>query len=336
MSMTRKKATGRKTTGTKSAGKKTTAKKASGRPPTVKRPTRPARRRGLSLHIGLNAVDAKQYAGWSGELFACENDAKDMAAIATAKGMTPTVLLTRQATRDHVLAAMRSAAKQLASGDLFFLTYSGHGGQVPDVDHDEPDHRDETWCLYDGELIDDELYLEMSRFAKGVRILMLSDSCHSGTVARAAFVENAVGALAGAGRPKWMPRDVADRTYEEHKDFYDRLQRAASRAGRKRLVEPDAALAQVKITDRVGGVVKSFAPVVILISGCMDNQTSMDGDHNGAFTEQLLKVWHQGTFNGNYARFHAAIKAGMRPTQSPNLFSLGDAAAFLAQHPFQV
>jgi hypothetical protein len=28
--------------------------------------------------------------------------------------------------------------------------------------------------------------------------------------------------------------------------------------------------------------------------GCQDNQTSMDGDHNGAFTEQLLKVWNQG------------------------------------------
>jgi hypothetical protein len=331
MSMARKKATARKT-----ATKKTAANKTSGRRPVAKRPTKPAKRRGMSLHIGLNAVDPKHYAGWSGELFACENDARDMAAIATAKGMTPTVFLTRQATRDRVLAAMRSAAKQLRSGDLFFLTYSGHGGQVPDVDRDEPDHRDETWCLYDGELIDDELYLEMSRFAKGVRILMLSDSCHSGTVARAAFVESAVSALAGAGRPKWMPREVADKTYEEHKDFYDRLQRAASRAGRKRLVEPDAALAQVKITDRVGGVVKNFGPVVILISGCMDNQTSMDGDHNGAFTEQLLRVWNRGTFDGTYPKFHAAIKSGMRPTQSPNLFSLGEEAAFLAQHQFQV
>ena len=77
---------------------------------------------------------------------------------------------------------MRAAGKTLSSGDFFFLTYSGHGGQVPDVTGEEADKQDETWCLYDGQLIDDELYLELSRFAAGVRILVLSDSCHSGTV----------------------------------------------------------------------------------------------------------------------------------------------------------
>ena len=58
---------------------------------------------------------------------------------------------------------MRGAAKALKPGDLFFLTYSGHGGQVPDVTGDEDDKQDETWCLYDGQLIDDELYFELSR-----------------------------------------------------------------------------------------------------------------------------------------------------------------------------
>ena len=316
--------------------RKTSAKKPTRRPAT-KRVSKPKKRKGMSLHLGLNAVDPRHYAGWSGELLACENDAKDMAAIASSKGMVPTVLLTRAATRNHVFTAMRAAAKQLAPGDLFFLTYSGHGGQVKDVDHDEPDHRDETWCLFDAELIDDELYLEMSRFAKGVRILLLSDSCHSGTVARAPRTESEVANLTGgAARPKWMPREIADRTYEEHKAFYDRLQREAARAGRGKLVDPDAALAQVRIGDRVGVAVKTFRPAVILISGCQDNQTSMDGDRNGAFTEQLLAVWNKGGFKGNYARFHAAVKSGMSPTQTPNLFSLGPAAPFLAQRPFDV
>ena len=62
---------------------------------------------------------------------------------------------------------MRAAAKALSAGDLFFLTYSGHGGQVPDVTGDEADKQDETWCLFDGQLIDDELYFELSRFASG-------------------------------------------------------------------------------------------------------------------------------------------------------------------------
>ena len=41
---------------------------------------------GLSLHMGLNAVDPKHYAGWPGELVACEADARDMRAIAKSKG----------------------------------------------------------------------------------------------------------------------------------------------------------------------------------------------------------------------------------------------------------
>src|SRR4051812_36099287 len=144
--------------------------------------------KGLSLHIGLNGVSAAAYSGWDGPLAACEFDANDMAVIARATGMRATVLLTKKATRDARLRAMRGAAKELAGGGFFFLTYSGHGGQLPDVTGEEEDKKDETWCLYDGQLIDDELYFELSRFSAGVRILVLSDSCHSGTVTRAAMM----------------------------------------------------------------------------------------------------------------------------------------------------
>ena len=130
----------------------------------------------MSLHIGLNAVSTAAYGGWTGPLAACEFDANDMAGIARLKSMKPAVLLTKKATRAAALSGLRGAAKSLQSGDLFFLTYSGHGGQVPDVTGEEADKKDETWCLYDGQLIDDELYFEFSRFAAGVRILVLSDS----------------------------------------------------------------------------------------------------------------------------------------------------------------
>ena len=140
--------------------------------------------RALALHIGLNGVSGAAYGGWDGPLAACEFDANDMEAIAKSQGMKATKLLTKQATRSKVLTEIRSAAKALRQGDLFFLTYSGHGGQVPDVSGEEDDKQDETWCLYDGELIDDELYFELSRFVAGVRIFVLSDSCHSGSVTR--------------------------------------------------------------------------------------------------------------------------------------------------------
>ena len=308
-------------------------------PQAAKRTERatPSRKaKAISLHIGLNAVSAAHYGGWSGELTACEFDANDMAAIAKGASMTPIVLLTRKATRQRVLATIRSATKTLKRGDLFFLTYSGHGGQVPDVTGEEQDKKDETWCLYDGELIDDELYFELSRFASGVRILVLSDSCHSGTVTRAAPPRIGDGAPQ-AGRSRMMPPAVAMRTYSEHHEFYDALQRHVRvAAGENGIPEVDPANSQVMASARLAAIATRFQAAAILISGCQDNQTSMDGDHNGAFTEQLLHVWNRGKYRGNYARFHAAIRARMPASQSPNFFTLGPSARFAAQQPFHV
>ncbi|MDM7941325.1 MAG: caspase family protein [Hydrogenophaga sp.] len=285
--------------------------------------------RALSLHIGVNEVSAAHYEGWTGPLAACEFDAHDMAAIARSRGMKSTLLITRKATRSNLLAALRKAAKALVAGDFFFLSFSGHGGQVPDVSGEEDDKQDETWCLFDGQLIDDELYFELSRFARGVRILVLSDSCHSGTVVRAARPPGG-----SAQRPRILPPAVGLRVYAAHKAFYDQLQTAVAQQAGARVSDPDTALANVAVSTRLTGIVKDFKPSLILISGCQDNQFSMDGDHNGAFTEQLLRIWNNGAFKGSYASWHARIRAGLPPSQSPNLFTLGPSGAFLKQQPF--
>ncbi len=122
---------------------------------------------GIAVSIGLNAVDPDQYGGWSGELNACEADAQDMAAIAAAQGFAGETLLTNGATRGSVLAAIQAAAARLTAGDIFLLTYSGHGGQLPDLNGDEDDDQDETWCLYDGQIVDDELNELYAKFAAG-------------------------------------------------------------------------------------------------------------------------------------------------------------------------
>jgi hypothetical protein len=73
-------------------------------------------------------------------------------------------------------------------GDVVVITYSGHGTWVPDSDGDEPDRRDEALCPWDvrekGPLLDDNLFEIFSERERGVRLVMISDSCHSGTVAR--------------------------------------------------------------------------------------------------------------------------------------------------------
>ena len=133
-----------------------------------------------------------------------------------------------------------------------------------------------------------------------------------------------------------MPDAVAMRVYGDHKAFYDKLQNDVAKAAGKPVVDPDTALAQVGAGGHASALVGAFKPAVVLISGCQDNQTSMDGDHNGAFTEQLLKVWDHGAFTGNYGSFHTRIRSAMPRSQSPNLFALGPAAGFLAQTPFTV
>ena len=307
--------------------------------PATKKPIATPKPRALSLHLGLNLVSAAAYEGWDGPLAACEFDANDMAAIAKSQGMKPTVLLTKKATRAALLAGMRSAARTLTAGDLFFLSYSGHGGQIQDTNRDETDGKDETWCLFDGQLIDDELYFELSRFAAGVRVLVLSDSCHSGSVTRARTPPPPP----PGQRSKLMPAAVGQRVYATHKAMYDRLQadvalRAAA-ARKAAPADPDAALAQLAAAG--GGaqaqvLVGAFQPAVLLISGCQDNQTSMDGEHNGAFTEQVLRVWNNGAFDGSYTSLHARVRAALPGSQSPNLFTLGPAANFLKEKPFKV
>src|SRR5579862_4558993 len=136
--------------------------------------------KGISLHIGLNAVDASAYQGWDGQLRACEADAASMLAIAKAQNYAASEsLLTRKATADSVLTGIKKAATQLSSGDFFLLTYSGHGGRIPDPQN--PGKQVDTWVLYDRMIIGHELYHIWNDFSSGVRIFVTSDSCHSGS-----------------------------------------------------------------------------------------------------------------------------------------------------------
>jgi hypothetical protein len=268
--------------------------------------------KGISLHIGLNRVDPKHYQGWDGALNACIADARDMRALAKKNGYTGNaLLLDEQATAVAVTAAIQDAAKKLSKGDILFLTYSGHGGQVRDTNGDEKDkdRMDETWVLFDRQLVDDELYNLWSKFKSGVRILVLSDSCHSGTVTRDIPVF-----LGNGPRPRAMPRPVGIAVENANRELYRSIQEN----------NPGAEKAKINAS-------------VLLISGCMDNQTSMDGDNNGAFTGTLKKVWNGGKFTGDYRKLRDKIVSLMPATQTPNYYFVGAVnAKFEGQKPFTV
>lgn len=272
--------------------------------------------RGISLHIGLNAVDPSHYSGWDGRLRACEADAEDMQRIAKACGYETHLALTDKATSAAVLKAFADASRQLSSGDVFLLSYSGHGGQVPDVNGDETDGMDETWCLFDRMMLDDELYRCWSEFQPGVRVFVLSDSCHSGTVARMYMDRGIQAEMFGKDAPTFraIPPEIAEKTYGEHTIFYDSIQWANSR-----------------------GDDQPVKASVILISGCQDNQTSADGLQNGLFTGTLKKVWNEGAFKGDAYSFCRDIVRLMPPSQTPNYYTVGAPnPEFEAAKPFEL
>ena len=264
-------------------------------------------KKGYAIHIGLNYVEPTHYDGWNGQLTACENDARDMADLSKSQGFsTIKTLLRKTATRDNVIKELNNAAKKLKNEDLFLLTYSGHGGKLPDKNGDERDHQDETWCLFDGEIVDDELFYAYTQFDEGVRIVVLSDSCHSGTVTRAA---NYVQKLENVGkRYRSMPKHVALRTYTTNKTFYDKIL--------SNPVLKESNPFSKKYNSKLKATVR-------LLSGCQDNQESSDGDFNGLFTATLLEVWNAGTFEGTYSQLMRKILRLMPSDQTPNHYLIG-------------
>jgi hypothetical protein len=302
-----------------------------------------------SIHIGLNHVDPNAYGGWDGALSGCINDATDMKAIADTLGYSSQMLIDSDATGDTVVEKIGSAAQTLKSGDILLITYSGHGGSVNDVNGDEEDGKDETWALWDRQLIDDELYALWGQFAAGVRIVILSDSCHSGTMARliAAYAELKVQAT----RP--MPSATTRETlYALEGLLVARPSKAKTRLGtrtatpeRVRLVPSDVRVLLQKEHAKeyaarqwVAGPSERAAigASVLLISGCQDDQVSADGTANGLFTQTLKAVWNDGLFEGSYRDFHQQIVAEMPANQVPNLYMAGAPnAGFAAQRPFE-
>jgi len=255
---------------------------------------------GISLHIGVNDVDPDHYNGWSGPLKACENDADDMHRLAVDQGFDATVLKTAAATRAGVTGHIEKAAGVLESGDFFLLTYAGHGGQLKDVDGDEEDLKDETWCLFDGQLLDDELNVLWAQFAGGVRILLLSDSCHSGSVSKGMSAgTKAIADDDDGGTYRFMPRKAAVDTFKKNRQFYASLQ----------LDLPDPR--------------PSISATVRLISGCQDNQRSGESQGNGLFTRALTTLWEGGKFEGDYDRLHRLICEALPDRQQPNQLVLG-------------
>lgn len=255
----------------------------------------------FAVCVGIN-----NYPGNGNDLFGCVNDANDWEAELKKRGFSVTKLLDKQATKKAIATALTSVISVAKASDTVVFTYSGHGSWQPDKDGDEDDGRDEGWCPYDlstaGLLIDDEMYELFGKLALGSRLVMLSDSCHSGSISRMA--PSLGGAEDLSPRVRFLPPERFLKAAELK--IADRIRRAGTRAS----VKPDRAL---------------------LISGCQDTEYSYDanfgGRPNGAFTYFALQTLKKLKSTATYLDWHKAIRKALPSQshpQSPNL--LGTAA----------
>lgn len=173
-----------------------------------------------ALLVGIN-----DYIGGVNGLNGCVNDIKRMAEFLQLRvqgsefELKPLILTSGdhenanevKPTRQAVIDGFRNHLCQAGPNDVALFYYSGHGSQEkapPQFWHLEPDRLDETIVCYDSrtvgswDLADKELAVLIADTAKqGAHVLVILDSCHSGSGTRAAE---------GSGI-RLAPRDTRDR-----------------------------------------------------------------------------------------------------------------------------
>jgi hypothetical protein len=255
-----------------------------------------------ALCIGIN-----DYPGTDSDLAGCVNDANDWADALTNRGFTVTKLLDRKATGDAIRKAVKAIVSGAKRGDTVVVQYSGHGSYVPDADGDEPDGTDECLCPHDimtnGPITDDELFDLFNAKKLGVKLIMISDSCHSGTVTRFARIvtpPTIKGGNAPQRKVRFMPPSVF-------------------------LSARSAATLGVRRAFRASSPPGRYAS--LLISGCQDTEYSYDayfeGRPNGAFSFVALDCLKSLPANATYQQWHKAIRnvlPSQQYPQAPNLY----------------
>jgi len=268
--------------------------------------------KGYSLHIGLNKVDHKHY-GNIPELKAAVNDAIVWKKFAIKSGYAAKSLHDKQATSGTVKKILADYAKKVKPGDILLLTYAGHGGEMQNDKGGgfDNERNDQTWCLYDRQLLDDELYELMEAFKEGTRILVVSDSCHSGTVVRALDEINFSQMLATGVARSAKSRGFASRKLPQS------IKQSVDEKYRESVYKP----IQKNYRNRHQGA--KIKASVKLLAACQDDEETLDGEKNGIFTEALMELVHDKGFgNANCEMLIAAVsKRYFFP--KPNFFQYG-------------
>ena len=210
------------------------------------------------------------------------------------------LLTDAEATKAQMVAGLKNLLAGVQPGDILVFTNSSHGTYVADTSGDEEKY-DEAICPYDcadNLLVDDELRELFANVPKGVRVAVISDSCFSGTVTRAAVSEVIPGLQ--------TPDDRRVRFLSPALRGDPVLQNPWKARPKGKAKHPESAMKE------------------ILLSGSSDKEYSydarIDGVYHGAMTFHALKAIREANYSITWQQLHARL-----------LFLLDDAG--YPQHP---
>ncbi|KAM0382547.1 hypothetical protein ACHAO7_004898 [Fusarium culmorum] len=239
-----------------------------------------------ALLIGIN------YFNQEGELRGCINDVHNVSAFLVERygyKREDMILLTDDQqdpvmipTRENIIRAMGWLVSNAQPDDALFLHYSGHGGQVEDLDGDEDDGYDE--CIYPvdhsqaGPIIDDEIHFRVVKpLVQGVRLTAIFDSCHSATVMDLPYVYSTKGVLKEPNLAKEAASGLFDAFQAYSSGDVSGAAKSMFSMAKNAFNGGDEAYEKTKDT-------RTSPADVVMWSGSKDDQTSADATINAQAT----------------------------------------------------
>lgn len=236
-----------------------------------------------ALCVGINDYPF----GAENDLRGCVNDANDWSRLLKDHfGFTNVKqLLNSDATKANIIKGLQALLTGAKAGDILVFTNASHGTYLADTDGDEPKY-DEAICPYDTDsnlLVDDDLRELFKNIPKKVRLSVISDSCHSGSVTRVAVNEYR------------RNRQLNPRVFGGKELPPDQLR--AARGANEAEIHPESAMKE------------------ILLSGCKSNQTSADAyianDYHGAMSYYAMKTITDANYKLTYADLHKSLVSSL-------------------------
>ncbi|HKR22337.1 MAG TPA: caspase family protein [Pyrinomonadaceae bacterium] len=293
--------------------------------------------KGISIHVGVNVPPADLALQ---PLGGCVNDATEMQKLAQARGFTgldggpPLIMIDGVAKYDDVVAKLKEAAELLDDGDIFLFTFAGHGtSRAGGMFEPSDDGRDETIVVSDKFILDNVLRREVwPKFKPGVRVVMVADSCHSGTVATV------------------PPDDLeggASSSPEYHLEPDDGPEGDGPIVSGVRLVPEERAVAhfaafspfytQIAMSLASAEDADPIQASVMLLAACEEFQkareSTIDGVTHGVYTRALLDTW-----NANEPMTYEELLTAMPqlPSQFPVLMMVENTPSFMKTEAFKI